>query len=895
MELRLLGPVELWDGTAAVSPGPPLQRALLAAVAVDAPRPVPVDTLLDRVWGEAAPRQARHGIHVYVARLRQVLAGADPAVEPPVQLIRGPAGYQLRSDPDAVDMLRFTRLLTEASAANCADERGERLLDEALRLWQGEPLADIPGEWTVPIRQGWHERRLDAAVRWARLCLRLGCGARVAGSLTALLREYPTTEPLAAALMGALAETGRAAEALACFATIRERLRDELGVEPGPDLRRIHLAILRRAEDAEPPPPAVAPAELPPDVPAFAGRERELARLDALLDDARPGTAVVAVSGMAGVGKTALALHWSRRVAHRFPDGQLYVNLRGFDPVDRPVSPAEALRKLLYALGVPAHDVPPDPDAREARYRGLVAGRRMVILLDNARDAEQVRPLLPGAPGCLTLVTSRDALGGLVATDGADALPLGALDADESRGLLASRLGTGRLLAEPDAVDTIVRACARLPLALAVVAARAATRPHFRLSAVAAELIGANLDALQAGDVRTDLRAVFACSYRVLDRLPADLFRLLSLHPGEHVTVPAAASLLGVPPVQAGPLLAALARANLVIEEAPGRYTLHDLLRAYAAELAARDAEGFRHAALHRLLDHLVHTAHRAALVLAPERTPLSLPPPAPGVSVDPPADEAETLAWFTAEHATLISAVQTAGRAGFDSHVWQIVWALADFLTRREHTRLSANPGRHDPRVHFRHALYQYEHLSEPTGRARTHLSLSLACEQQGRYDEMLSHLEQAHERFRAGKHRTGQAFALVGLWWLYLQVGNLDRAFTHCRDMLELYQRHGDVPGEASAWDSLGQTLHHSGDHRQAVVAFRRAAGLLACSGDEYSRAYVLVRLGDACQAAAQTEAAREAWEQGYALLRDLRHPDAEAIAARLGDAATRSERRR
>jgi len=532
--------------------------------------------------------------------------------------------------------------------------------------------------------------------------------------------------------MTALYRSGRQADALAAYQRLRGTLDAELGLVPGPALRDLETAILRQdpaldaplpiAVSLAGPAPSVAsagaavtvpgPAQLPPPVAAFAGRGAELARLDAL----RPGPdgdAVIAViAGTAGVGKTTLAVHWAHRVAAHFPGGQLYVNLRGFDPAGPAAAeglgqsgatdPGQALRGFLDAFAVPPERIPARLEDQVALYRSLLAGRRVLVLLDNARDAEQVRPLLPAAPGCLTVVTSRSHLTGLVAGLGAHPLHLDLLPPGEARELLARRLGRGRVSREPDAVEEIIAGCARLPLALTITAARAAASPAFPLAAVAADLreAGHVLDPFDVGDAATDVRAAFWSSYWGLSDDAARLFRLLGLHPGPDVTTGAAASLAGITPDRARGLLGELARGYLLAEQRPGRYACHDLLRAYAAEQAqSAEDEAARQAAVSRLLDHYLHLACAAATQIDPFFAP-AVPAPAtaaaPATPVAPaapvssqaapaaPATTEEALAWFAAERAGLLGAVALAADAGLAGHAWRLAWALSTFLLRR-------------------------------------------------------------------------------------------------------------------------------------------------------------------------------------------------------------------
>lgn len=489
---------------------------------------------------------------------------------------------------------------------------------------------------------------------------------------------------------------GAAPDEQGALATVRDRIDEHRRRAPGTagpagDERR------RRAPRAAGPAGTAAagrpvPRQLPADVPGFTGRGAQLRELDLLVTGGeRTSTLVVsAVSGTAGVGKTALAVHWAHRVRGRFPHGQLYVNLRGFDPTGRAVSPAEAVRGFLDALGVVPQRIPAGLDPQAALYRSLVADRRMLILLDNARDADQVRPLLPGAAGCLVVVTSRDLLSGLVVAEGAHPLVLDLLTTDEAHQLLERRLGPARVAAEPEAVDDIVGACARLPLALAIVAARAVAHPAFPLSALAGALRQARggLDIFAHGDPATDVRAVFSWSYHTLGPTAARLFRLLGVHPGPDITIPAAASLAGVTPREVAASMGELTRANLLTEHTAGRFAFHDLLRAYATELAHDvEPQAERRAAAQRALDHYLRTAYAADQLLNPERGPITLPPAGPGVTPEEHADRGQAMAWFGAEHRVLLAAADRAAATGLDIHAWQLPWVLADFFNLRGHS----------------------------------------------------------------------------------------------------------------------------------------------------------------------------------------------------------------
>ena len=715
MEFRLLGEVQVFAAGRILDVGTPRQQAVLAALAVDAGRPVPIETLVDRVWGDEPPAEARNVLYSHLSRIRQLFKQAtDLGDGTAVRLERRHAGYVLSIDPDLVDLHRFRRLADQGRDPSRTNAERASALAEALGLWRGAPATALPGEWVANVRESWHRRRLDAAVHWARAELRLGRAEVVIKTLPDLITEYPLAEPLECMLMEGLHAACRDAEAIDRYATVRERLAEALGADPGPDLRALYEAILRGELLPAPRPDqsvaaarsVAAPAQLPPDVYGFTGREAQLRQLNALLAMASPapdapGTVViVAIDGMAGVGKTALAVHWAHQVAPHFADGQLYVNLRGFDPSRSPVTPDEAVRGFLDALDVPPERIPTTLDAQVGLYRSLLAGRRVLVLLDNTSDAEQVRPLLPGALGCMVVATSRNLLAGLVTTAGAYPMTLDLPTVGEARELLEHRLGAARVAAESSAVDEIVAMCARLPLALAIVATRAATQPSLALGVLAADLREAKggLAEFTDPDLASDVRSVFSWSYRQLSPAAARVFRLLGLHPGPDIGTPAAASLAGQPVAEVRPLLAELARAHL-LERTAGRCALHDLLRAYATELALTlDTDLQRAAALHRALSHYVHSAYVADRLLNPHRDDPVTPPPIPaGVIPEHAVDQGQALAWFVAEHRVLLAMIR---QANDDTLSWQLPWTLNRFFAYHGHwtTRSTRSPPRWGP-----------------------------------------------------------------------------------------------------------------------------------------------------------------------------------------------------
>ncbi len=664
----------------------------------------------------------------------------------------------------------------------------------------------------------------------------------------------------------------------------------------------------------------LVPRQLLAPVRGFTGRESELATLTGLLGQARTGTpAAMVISviwGTAGVGKTALAVHWAHQVAAEFPDGQLFLNLRGFDPSGAPVQAATAVRRFLDAFPVPSARIPADLDAQIGLYRSLLAGKRMLIVLDNARDPEQVRPLLPGAAGCLVLVTSRNQLTGLIALDGAVPLTVDLLTKDEARELLARRLGTVRVTREQQAAGELIDLCARLPLALNIAASRAATHPAAPLGSLAAEMRDRRrrLDLLSVGKGAANLRAVFSWSYQTLGSPAARMFRLLGVYPGPDISVAAAASLAGAGRDQARRALDELTAAHLLTEHTPGRYSLHDLLRSYAAEHARGD--GDRTQATHRILDHYLHTARTATLLLFPARDPVALPPPQPGTVPEDITGDQHALAWFDTERPALLAAAALAAKARFDTHAWQIPSALAVYLERRgcwydyaaiqttalaaaEHAgdlagqanahcllgRASSRTGSHESaHAHLRHALDLYGELGDRAGQAHAHHSLGWTFGQQSRYLEALHHAQQALALYRAAGHRTGQARALNTVGWYSSLTGMHQQALTYCQQALDLHRELGNHDGEADAWDSLGHAHHHLGHPTDAIACYQQALGLFRKLGDRYQQADILGRLGDTHNAAGDHATARDTWNQALAILDDLHHPDADNMRARL-----------
>lgn len=936
LRFAALGPVRAWRGDTELDLGAPQQRALLMMLLMAEGRHVTLDELVGGLWDDDEPHAAIGTIRTYVSRLRRSLERTGQK-----EIIRTvDAGYVISTGPSEFDLEVFERLTRAAREARTSPDGKKKAVDwlrEAHSLARGVPLAGIPGPFAEAQRTRISELLMAAGEERLALDIELGAHATAVAELQSLIARHPMRERLCKLLMLALYRCGRQAEALAVFDSTRVRLAEDLGIDPGPGMRTMHQRILQNDEsltvpaepawllpptpDVDQPASALAPAPLPADLASFTGQRHELALLDSVVDRTSPGTglAIAAIDGMAGIGKTALAVHWARRVADRFPDGQLYANLHGFDPVRGPAYPSEVLRSFFHALGAEPHRLPDDLDAQASLYRSLLSGRRMLILLDNAREMDQVRPLLPGASGCLVLVTSRNRLPALLAEHGALAVTLTHFSALDARRALDLRLGAERTAAEPRALQDIIDRCAGLPLALAVVAARAALYPGLPLAEIASELRSdrTRLDGLSVDGATADVRAAFSWSYRLLSEPARRLFRLLSVHEGLDLSRNTAANLAGLAYAQARPLLAELTAAGLLSETWPGRFSAHDLVRVYAAELsAAHDTRAERRAAAGRLLDYLLHSAHAAQSILRPG-FPAPAPDPAlPGVSPEEPQDYQQAMSWFVAERAVLEAAVGYAPRCGFPAHAWRLALTLPQFYRRcgylhdwaatmRSALRATLDAGDQAGEAHARRSLADVCHLlgrqseaiaeihrlrelpgwqASPDGEAYLHTVFGAMFAHLGVEHEAATHYQQAADLYEIAGHRPGQAHALENLGGCHARQGRPGEATSLTHDAIVIYRELGDESGESMCWVRLGQSHHLRGQDEQAMACYRHAIGLMRRLGSRTDEARALVALGESARGVGDYRQARESWETAVTILSQLELPSADLVQQKL-----------
>ncbi|GAA2654991.1 AfsR/SARP family transcriptional regulator [Paractinoplanes durhamensis] len=952
LRLQIMGPLRLWRGKKELDGGPRQQRCLLALLLAREGRPVNTNELVDLIWGADAPASAVNVIHKYVGTLRRLLEPDRRLRTSGTYLLRHGNGYRFAAGQTALDLVMFRRHVTEARSSQARGELDQALdhyLD-ALRLCHGpagDALADsaaaaatfasIDGEF------------FDAVTAAADVAVQVRRPTRMVAPLRLAAQMSQLNEPVQASLVATLAASGHQAEALSVYRAIRMRLADELGIDPGHDLQ----AAQRRALTQETMPPAgleapvpvparpiplVRPAQLPPDLPLFVGRDAELSALHHLFngmrDAGRTSPLVIAMDGMGGVGKSTLAARFAHLVSDDFTDGQLYLDLQGHLGEDESVPAGEALRSLLYALGVPASDVPDTFDARVGMYRSLTASRQVLVLLDNVRDASQVRPLLPNSSASLVLITSRRSLVGLAAFDGAHLLWVDLPALPDARALLERRLA-GLPARTPDAggdariVDEIIELCGRLPLALAILAARIAARPRLSLATVAAELRNGarRLEAFPGGRGLSDPRTAFSWSYQQLSSGAARLFRLLSVALAPGATAEACVSLSGHRADDTRAELAELAEAALVTEHENGRFTSHPLVKAYAEELfQAEESVTEREAALTRLLQYYLHSSFNAQVALKPNRTPIAPPPALPGVVPARSATYDEAIAWFAGQREELKDAVRLAADAGFGIIPWQLAITMQQYLqwagyfqdwedtmrvalraARKSHDAVgeahvlrSLAGARHSFDANeesialLAEALRIFKDQGMSLEEALVHNNYYRLYRAMGRHDLALERSERALSLFRLLNNRRGETVSLLFIGMSRTSLGRLDESDEALREALKLTRENGSSLEEREIRTAMARNLAENGRIEEAAEQLELSVEMSRQASDSPQLFGTLWQLTDMLISAGDVAGAERALQRARAVLEELQDGGTERMRSALAALAERISQR-
>lgn len=935
-EFRLLGPFEVLVDGVAQPLGSANQRLVLASLLLEANQVVPTGRLISMIWGETPPTSARTIVQGCVSHIRRLLATRTAHPEQPELVTRAP-GYLLRVAARRVDLHRARALIDQAQGLEL--EERSRVLATALNLWHGSMLSDLPDSplcrTTAPHVD---ELRLAAVEERVAADLELGRHGQLVLELPALVDQFPLRERLTGQLMLAHYRCGHRAQAQNRFHALRGRLSHELGIDPGPELRDLYQRMLRdddallsarqRREEATHRRPV--PAELPPAPAGFVGRREEIAALDEMLARCEPGSpsSLAAITGTAGVGKSALAASWAHQVAAWFPDGQLYVSLRGFDPERPPLSPGEALTSILKTLGMAPDAIPVDLDDRTALYRSMLAERKAVLLLDNARDSEQVRPLLPGNSASIVLVTSRRRLDGLVVRGSARIFPLDTLPVPAAVELLDQAGIPGKAAAEPAATAELATLCGGLPLALRIAAARVLANPARGVADLVDELADERnrLRVLDTDDVETSVRGAFDVSYRNLSDPLAHTFRLLGLIPGTTFTAHAVAALCDTDPTQARYWLRTLARAHLVTEPEPDRFSMHDLLRVYAREVTST-SDGTRgigkpeeQAAARRLLRYYLSVSDHARRYLRPPRDDLDFR--AASVGARPSIqNRAEALGWFDAEWPNLVAAVRRGYDVGTHDLVWPLVRMQFNYLMVRcpwedwtsiytvglaaaravEDTEgevvmaagvgvAYSRSGRSELALeHYRQSFRAAEHTGNASWLAMARVNLASVLIRLGDYEQARRHCEAALDGHRCQQDRYFGAGALNNLAQIEQAVGNLDLALTYLRESESLYREVDDLETLAMVLNNCGEVHIDLGRVEEGERYHTEALEVALSCGSAMRQAAAHVGLGDAAFHRGDSAVAHTRWTTALTVFETGNSPMMTGVRdrlARLGD---------
>lgn len=913
-EFRVLGPLEVWlDGVLVPLPSG-RARVLLASLLLRANKVVSVDVLVDRLWDGEPPNpvRAKATLQMVVTRLRQALGEANC-----VRTVS--EGYLAEIAPEALDLHRFRSLVEVGKFA------------DALGLWRGAPLSDVSSDSLhrddVPVLL---DERLEALESRIDADLDAGNLAGLVVELRALTRQHPLRERFWAQLMLALYRSDQQAEALAAYRAVSSLLVEELGIDPGPKLRELHERIL--TGDDEPPARALAssspptvPRQLPPDLGTFLGRQGELDELDSLLpnEDATSKTVVVsAVAGAGGVGKTALVVRWAHRVRDRFPDGQLFINLRGYDS-EPPLSSEQALTQLLTSMGVEPSRSPRSFDEQIGLYRSMLADRRMLVLLDNAATAEQVRPLLPASDSCCVLVTSRSDLRGLGALNDATVIRLDVLEPSEARQLLRQILRVTEI--KDETVDELAALCGHLPLALRIAAANLAGRPQIAVERYLVALKnGDRLGELSiAGDRQAAVRGTFQLSYQALAEEPRQLFRLLGLAVGPDFSAPAAAALAGIPHAEAERLLDHLVDVHLLEQRDGGRYSFHDLIRLHAKERAAEEeSDSATNKAFRRLLDFYLHSADRADRVVRPSRTDVALPELSHGVHLMHFSDYGSSIRWCAAERANLVAATRAAFDQGQFVHAWQIptvLWGYFSLQTNivewdevtgialraatvlgdeyAQAVCLHTMGGNNKIRMRFEVALEKFqealsirERIGHEHGIAATADEIGNTLTYLARFDEAIRFRRQAIDMRLASGNKAGWAITLNNLAFTLMKQGELSEAFDVCTQAIQVCEELGMHPTLAAIKGTLVEIQIGRRQYDDAIRVYRQVLAMPAEHRDSRSVVQLLIDSGEAFSQVGDLDTARDVWREAAVLLDQHGDPRAEGMRGKLAELEAR-----
>ncbi|MFD6888482.1 BTAD domain-containing putative transcriptional regulator [Streptomyces sp. NPDC059957] len=829
LRFNVLGPLEGWADGARLHLGGAIQERVLVTLLLDPGKVLPVSRLVEAAWDEDPPATAAHQVRKAVADLRRRIPdGAE------VIVTDGP-GYRSAVGDGQLDLTEFTGLVGEAKGAAARGRPAEAAesLRRALALWRGPVLSGDGGSVVEAAASALEERRLTASEQLCELRLGLGESAELVVDLRSLVSQYPLRETLRGQLMLALYRSGRQAEALEEYGKVRQLLVEELGVDPGPRLSKVYEGILRDSPElAAPEPPAgtgagagagdAAPAKppctLPYDLADFTGRDKELRELLAYAAEAPDqGARIVAIDGMGGSGKTALAVRAAHRLADAYPDGQLHIDLRGFTPGEQPMAAGTALDNLLRALGIPGDRIPDDTEGRSALWRATLSSKRLLLLLDNTVDPAVIRTLLPGSPGCLVLITSRARLLDL---DGADWISIGLMPAEESARMVAETLGEHRVAAEPESAAELARLCGHLPLALRIATARLRNRPRWTVQYLVARLRDETrrLDELSSGE--RSVAATLRLSYQAMDEKCRSAFRLLALHPGTALDVHSAAAVIGTDTRDAEDVLELLLDVHLLQQPEMDLYVLHDLVRSFAHSLRSPDTERADAEAAERLLDYYLTATEAACAVLFPGRRLRDTGIPASKAELPPLGESDRALQWFTREHAGLLAAVALSDQRGHDRHTVH--------LTRNIVFQLHAGGHFEEFRELGRVAVGAARRLADLSLLSVTLSNLGIACWKLGRFEEGIEVTEEGLDTsVRLGdRHNEAHSESILGL--LKTTLGRFPEALVHLEKAIALERELGAARPEAESQTLLSTLYTQWGRYAEAAEAARRALSL-------------------------------------------------------------------